>query len=63
MDQIRATLAELMGKYEQKEDLDSTKSFTDPDVCRQYLTGICPHDLFENTVTLITNCFILQINY
>ncbi|XP_952202.1 uncharacterized protein TA13605 [Theileria annulata] len=56
MDQIRATLAELMGKYEQKEDLDSTKPFTDPDVCRQYLTGICPHDLFENTKFYMGEC-------
>ncbi|UKJ90466.2 hypothetical protein MACJ_001399 [Theileria orientalis] len=56
MDQIRATLAELMGKYEQKEGLESRKSFADPDVCKLYLTGICPHDLFENTKFYMGEC-------
>lgn len=26
--------------------------FTDPQVCRNNLCGICPHDLFSNTVSL-----------
>ncbi|AFZ79423.1 hypothetical protein BEWA_022710 [Theileria equi strain WA] len=56
MDEIRATLAQLMGKFEEPEDVEETKSFLDSDVCRMFLTGICPHDLFENTKHYLGEC-------
>jgi hypothetical protein len=31
--------------------------FTDPKVCRSYLCGACPHDLFTNTVQFFSLIF------
>ncbi|CDR94154.1 hypothetical protein, conserved [Babesia bigemina] len=50
MDEMRAQWEALMGNLENPADPKETKSFEDKDVCKMYLVGLCPHDLFENTV-------------
>lgn len=43
---MRAQLAALMESIKAQPT-----DFTDPEVCKYFLTGLCPHDLFENTET------------
>ena len=59
MDHLRKALNELMGtdrnmslaeKWKHKEHFD------DPDVCKYYLMGFCPHDLFPNTKADLGPC-------
>ena len=38
------------------EDMDIPTHYTDPRVCRRYLAGICPHELFANTRMDIGPC-------
>ena len=49
--EIAAMLDELMGR--DRDMLPSEKrdlpKFSDSDVCKYYLLGMCPHDLFVNT--------------
>lgn len=47
MEEMRAQLASLMESIKEQPT-----DFTDPEVCKYFLTGLCPHDLFENTVCL-----------
>ena len=49
MEAQRKLLDSLMGKDRNGDVNVSTKHFTDPDVCKNYLCGLCPHDLFGNT--------------
>lgn len=49
MDEQRKLLDQLMGTGRNGEG-GGTKHFSDRDVCRFYLVGLCPHDLFGNTV-------------
>ncbi|PFH37787.1 putative U1 snRNP-associated protein [Besnoitia besnoiti] len=46
MEEMRAQLASLMDSIKEQPT-----DFTDPEVCKYFLTGLCPHDLFENTET------------
>eukprot|EP00371_Babesia_bovis_P001437 XP_001610084.1 hypothetical protein [Babesia bovis T2Bo] len=50
MDEMRAQWEALMSNLENPADPYADKSFTDSDVCKMYLVGVCPYDLFENTV-------------
>ncbi|KAK1939701.1 hypothetical protein X943_002374 [Babesia divergens] len=50
MDELRSQWAALMGDLENPANPMENKGFTDNDVCKMYLVGICPFDLFENTV-------------
>ncbi|KAJ9087941.1 splicing factor, variant 2 [Entomophthora muscae] len=52
MDYARSLLEELMNPYEQS----SRKSFTDDDVCKDYLVDFCPNDLFVNTKADLGPC-------
>lgn len=56
MDEMRSQWAALMGNLENPADSIETKSFTDSDVCKMFLVGICPYDLFENTKHYIGPC-------
>jgi len=50
MDDARALLDSLMGgDRDLKADERRIRSFTDDDYCRNFLLGLCPHDLFKNT--------------
>ncbi|KAI8910580.1 LUC7-domain-containing protein [Powellomyces hirtus] len=51
----RKLLEDLMGKEALGGTPDNMK-FTDPQVCRNYLCGLCPHDLFTNTKMDIGPC-------
>ncbi|POW02638.1 hypothetical protein PSHT_12024 [Puccinia striiformis] len=48
----RKNLEHLMGA-EAMGIIQVDLKFTDPKVCRSYLCGACPHDLFTNTVQFI----------
>ncbi|XP_055388583.1 putative RNA-binding protein Luc7-like 2 [Condylostylus longicornis] len=56
MDEIRKQLAELMGSVEAETNISNRKTFTDDQVCKYYLTGLCPHDLFQNTKQYLGEC-------
>lgn len=45
MHHLRQQWSDLMGSIE-----EGPQSFTDENVCKYFLTGLCPHDLFENEV-------------
>ena len=52
MDLLRAQLDEMMGKDRNKlpnERPQQTIRFTDSRVCKYYICGFCPNDLFVNT--------------
>eukprot|EP00123_Amoebidium_parasiticum_P016451 comp23436_c12_seq2/m.39056 comp23436_c12_seq2/g.39056 ORF comp23436_c12_seq2/g.39056 comp23436_c12_seq2/m.39056 type:complete len:231 (-) comp23436_c12_seq2:110-802(-) len=49
MDALRAQLDELMGKNRNGDVNLPDVKFTDPEVCRNYLMGLCAHDLYTNT--------------
>jgi hypothetical protein len=51
MDEQRKLLDQLMGTGRNGEG-GGAKHFSDRDVCRFYLVGLCPHELFGNTVRL-----------
>ncbi|EDV27986.1 uncharacterized protein TRIADDRAFT_53093 [Trichoplax adhaerens] len=52
---VRKLLDQLMGTSRDGENKE-TLTFTDPRVCRAFLTGLCPHDLFTNTKMDIGEC-------
>jgi hypothetical protein len=59
MDQIRATLDELMGKdrdLPRRERSKIQKHFDSTEVCKFYLLDFCPHDLFPNTKSDLGAC-------
>jgi hypothetical protein len=52
MDAFRKQLDALMGANRNGDVLEVKRNYWDRDVCRLYLTGLCPHDLFQLTVSL-----------
>jgi len=52
MDEQRKLLDELMGQernLNEDEKLHRQKHFSDPDVCKYYICGLSPYNLFKNT--------------
>nr|CAB3447173.1 unnamed protein product [Digitaria exilis] len=49
MDAIRKQLDQLMGANRNGDVLEVSRKYYDRDVCRLYLAGLCPHDLFQLT--------------
>ncbi len=49
-DGIRKALDALMGSNRNGDKPTAQKHFSDPDICKYYLAGLCPHELFTNTV-------------
>lgn len=50
MDDARALLNSLMGNDRNEHaEQRRVRKFTDGDICKHYLLGLCPHDLFKNT--------------
>ena len=50
MDDARALLNSLMGAdRDARPEQRRVRKFTDEGICRHYLLGLCPHDLFTNT--------------
>ncbi|PIN23217.1 Spliceosome subunit [Handroanthus impetiginosus] len=49
MDALRKQLDVLMGANRNGDAQEVTRKYYDRDVCRLYLAGLCPHDLFQLT--------------
>ncbi|CAA6663875.1 unnamed protein product [Spirodela intermedia] len=49
MDAIRKQLDALMGANRNGDVREVNRKYYDRDVCRLFLTGLCPHDLFQLT--------------
>ncbi|GJN21537.1 hypothetical protein PR202_gb09021 [Eleusine coracana subsp. coracana] len=49
MDAIRKQLDQLMGANRNGDVQEVSRKYYDRDVCRLYLAGLCPHDLFQLT--------------
>ncbi|KAJ1946913.1 splicing factor [Linderina macrospora] len=54
-DMARQLLQELMGEYQ-----DTGKSYTDADVCKNYLVSFCPNQLFTNTKDDLGQCTLIH---
>jgi hypothetical protein len=52
MDAIRKQLDVLMGANRNGDVREVNRKYYDRDVCRLYLVGLCPHELFQLTVIL-----------
>lgn len=53
MDAIRKQLDVLMGANRNGDVREVNRKYYDRDVCRLYLVGLCPHELFQLTVILL----------
>ncbi|KAM0886367.1 hypothetical protein ACQ4PT_029733 [Festuca glaucescens] len=49
MDAIRKQLDQLMGANRNGDAREVSRKYYDRDVCRLFLAGLCPHDLFQLT--------------
>ncbi|OAY82994.1 Luc7-like protein [Ananas comosus] len=49
MDAIRKQLDALMGANRNGDVAEVNRKYYDRDVCRLFLAGLCPHDLFQLT--------------
>jgi len=59
LDSQRALLDSLMGAHRNLDDDDEPvhkKNWRDDDICKYYLCGFCPHDLFVNTKSDLGQC-------
>ena len=52
MDAMRKQLDQLMGANRNGDVQEVKKHYSDREVCRPFLCGMCPHDLFTLTVSL-----------
>jgi hypothetical protein len=54
----RALLDQLMGKHRNVDPNDRPKQlkYSDPDVCKYFICGFCPHELFVNTKSHLGDC-------
>jgi len=50
MDEMRKLLDSLMGPNRNRDKPNASEHFSDEHVCKLYLCGLCPHELFTNTV-------------
>lgn len=55
-DQMTKLLDQLMGQNRDGEDKGKEKHFTDKDICKPFLLGICISDLFVNTRAELPEC-------
>lgn len=51
MDAIRKQLDVLMGANRNGDVREVNRKYYDRDVCRMFLVGLCPHELFQLTVS------------
>ncbi|TMW60816.1 hypothetical protein Poli38472_000858 [Pythium oligandrum] len=62
MDAQRALLDELMGRNRDGDKPEEEiNDFRDSRVCKRYLCGLCPHDLFQNTKMDLGECAKLHL--
>ncbi|XP_063681060.1 putative RNA-binding protein Luc7-like 1 isoform X6 [Bolinopsis microptera] len=55
-EQMRKMLDQLMGSGRDGNPESAGVHFTDPTVCRAFMTGLCPHTLFTNTKMDLGEC-------
>ncbi|CAM6124098.1 unnamed protein product [Calypogeia fissa] len=60
MDAFRKQLDALMGANRNGDVREVKRKYYDRDVCRLYLTGLCPHDLFQLTKMDLGACSKIQ---
>ncbi|KAH3675873.1 hypothetical protein WICMUC_002443 [Wickerhamomyces mucosus] len=66
----RQLLEQLMGRdalrsrnsYNNQYTRQRELNINDPKICKNYLLGVCPYDLFQNTKQLMGNCKKLHID-
>lgn len=59
MEDARALLDGLMGNHRNmaaKDGVRKARKFSDEDICRKFLLGLCPNDMFKNTKTDMGPC-------
>lgn len=56
MDALRKQLDALMGANRNGDVKEVNRKYYDRDVCRLFLVGLCPHDLFQLTKMDLGNC-------
>jgi hypothetical protein len=62
-EEMRRQLDALMGTS-RNDSTSRSQHFTDPEICRNFCCGLCPHDLFTNTVSLCeVNSLLLYLYY
>ncbi|GMN26141.1 hypothetical protein TIFTF001_001203 [Ficus carica] len=59
MDAFRKQLDQLMGANRNGDVREVSRKYYDRDVCRLYLVGLCPHELFQ--LTLLFCDYVLQL--
>lgn len=63
MDALRKQLDALMGANRNGDVGEVKRNYWDRDVCKLYLGGLCPHELFQLTVShCITRFYLNSIN-
>lgn len=63
MDAIRKQLDVLMGANRNGDVQEVNRKYYDRDVCRLYLSGLCPHDLFQLTVRVYTSSMSISSSF
>lgn len=62
MDAQRALLDELMGRNRDGDKPnEEVTDYRDQRVCKKFLCGLCPHDLFQNTKMDMNECAKLHL--
>lgn len=61
MDAIRKQLDVLMGANRNGDVREVNRKYYDRDVCRLFLVGLCPHELFQLTVLIPSLSKTLEI--
>mmetsp|Transcript_5753 Transcript_5753/g.7777 ORF Transcript_5753/g.7777 Transcript_5753/m.7777 type:complete len:418 (+) Transcript_5753:138-1391(+) len=57
MDHMRAQLDALMGiNRDGDKEAELSRKYYEPEICRYFLSGLCPHDLFTNTKIDMGSC-------
>ncbi|KAL0382570.1 UNVERIFIED_CONTAM: putative RNA-binding protein Luc7-like 1 [Sesamum calycinum] len=62
MDALRKQLDVLMGANRNGDAQEVTRKYYDRDVCRLFLAGLCPHELFQLTITFGTELDFGKVN-
>ncbi|KAK9087940.1 hypothetical protein Syun_030334 [Stephania yunnanensis] len=63
MDAIRKQLDVLMGANRNGDVREVNRKYYDRDVCRLYLVGLCPHELFQLTEFFLPHLLFSHLNF
>ncbi|PIN21637.1 Spliceosome subunit [Handroanthus impetiginosus] len=63
MDALRKQLDVLMGANRNGDAQEVTRKYFDRDVCRLFLAGLCPHELFQLTLGAFNSSFYLTFTF